>query len=186
MSVDWGRKRARELMRSSRVRTRTATLVFLAAFVTLASPVDAATVTVDGSFVRILAGPGEANQLTIAPGASAPDASVTVTDTGAPLAAGSGCAQTDAGVTCVTPVDAAIDVFAGDLDDSVTVAVPAGAFVDGGGGSDLIDVANGAGDSVWCSSGRDSVTAEVLDSLALGCERVDYGPAGFVGRVRWM
>lgn len=186
-------------MRSVRARTRAAALVLLAGFVTLASPAGAATVTVDGSFVRILAAPGEANQLTVAPTAASPGApgptpapagspasSLTVTDTGAPLTAGSGCAQTDAGVTCVTPVDAAIDVYAGDLDDSVTVAVPAGSFVDGGAGSDLIDVANGAGDSVWCSGGRDSVTAEVLDSLALGCERVDYGPAGFVGRVRWM
>ena len=161
-------------MRSVRARTRAAALVLLAGFMTLASPAGAATVTVDGSFVRILAAPGEANQLTVAPTAASPGApgptpapagspasSLTVTDTGAPLTAGSGCAQTDAGVTCVTPVDAAIDVYAGDLDDSVTVAVPAGSFVDGGAGSDLIDVANGA-----ASAGNCTLIAELRTVLS--------------------
>ena len=180
-------------MRSARVRTRAAavtlaTAVTLAAFVTLASPAGAATVTVEGSFLRIAAGPGESNRLTVAAAAPAPadPAPFAVTDSGAPLTAGSGCTQSDGGVTCVAPVDAAVDVFAGDRDDSVTIDTPAGAFVDAGSGRDVVDVANGAQDSVWCSSGRDSVTAEVLDSLDLRCESVDYGPAGSVGRLRWM
>jgi hypothetical protein len=163
-------------------------LATFAALVTLASPARAATVTVDGSFLTIAAAPGEANRLTVIAGPPPPAAaaSFTVTDSGSPLTAVSGCTQTDAGVTCVTPVDAAIDVFAGDRDDSVTIGASGGVFVDGGSGSDVIEVANAAGDSVWCSGGRDSVTADVLDSLDLGCERVDYGPAGSVGRLRWL
>jgi hypothetical protein len=175
-------------MRSARARTRAAavtavTLSTLAALVALASPARAATATVDGSFLRIAAAPGEANQLSVA---ADPSGSFVITDAGAPLTAGSGCTQSDVGVTCVAPVDAEIDVLAADRDDSVTVGVPGGAFVDAGAGHDVIDVANGVGDSVWCSSGRDSVTADVLDSLDLRCERVDYGPAGSVGRLRWM
>jgi hypothetical protein len=83
-------------------------------------------------------------------------------------------------------VDAAVDVFAGDRDDSVTIDSPAGAFVDAGPGHDVVDVANEVDDSVWCSSGRDSVIAETLDSLDRRCEQVDYGPPGSVGRVRWL
>jgi len=187
-------------MRSARARTRAAAVtlamgVALAALVTLASPAGAATVTVEGSFLHIAAGPGEANRLTVAafadpapaPADPAPAAaSFIVTDLGAPLVAGPGCAHSDIGVTCVAPVDAAVDVFAGDRDDSVTIDSPGGAFVDAGSGRDVVDVANEADDSVWCSSGRDSVTAEVLDSLDLRCERVDYGPPGWVGRLRWM
>jgi hypothetical protein len=153
-----------------------------------AGPAHAAGVFVDGSALRIAAAPGEANQLAItAPASSAPassaPASVAVTDAGAPLTPGPGCAPADIGVTCVTPPDPAIDVSAGDLDDSVTIAVPVGAFVDGGSGDDLIDVRNGVSDSVWCGRGHDSVTTEVLDFLDLGCERVDYGPAGSVGPI---
>jgi hypothetical protein len=171
-------------MRSAHARTRaTAVTAALAALVTLASPARAATVTVEGSFLRVAAAPGEANQLSVAADPSGP---FVITDAGAPVTAGSGCTQSDVGVTCVAPVDAAVDVFAGDRDDSVTIDTPAGAFVDAGSGRDVVDVANDADDSVWCSTGRDSVTAEVLDSLDLRCERVDYGPPGSVGRRRWM
>jgi hypothetical protein len=175
-------------------RRRTLALLVFAACVTLASPAGAATVTVDGSFVRITAARGEANMLTVAatadpaPAGTDPSsaASFVVTDPGAPLVAGPGCAQADVGVTCVAPVDAAVDVFAGDRDDSVTIDTATGAFVDAGPGHDVVDVADEADDSVWCSSGRDSVIAETLDSLDRRCEQVDYGPAGSVGRVRWL
>jgi hypothetical protein len=178
----------------ARLRRLSRGLLALAVFVTVASPAGAATVTVDGSSVRIVAGPGESNGVTVATAAapapptaeSSSAASVTVADLGAPLVAGSGCTQTDVGVTCVAPVGASIDVFAGDGDDSVTIDAAAGAFVDAGPGHDVVDVSNAVADSVWCSSGRDSVTAEVVDSLDLGCESVDYGPAGSIGRVRWM
>ena len=177
---------------AARLRSCAPALLAIAASVTLASPVGAATVTVDGSFVRVEAAPGEANQLVVAPAEPAspsPDpatAFFVVTDPGAPLVAGPGCAQTDIGVTCAAPLEAAVDVFAGDRDDSVTIDTPAGAFVDAGPGRDVVDVADEAADSVWCSSGRDSVIAEVLDSLDRRCEQVDYGPAGSVGRLRWL
>lgn len=173
---------------SGRARTLAATAAAFAAFVALASPAGAATVTFDGSFVRIEAAPGEANQLTVAAGTPTPAAaaSFAVTDAGAPLIAGSGCSRGDAGVMCATHVDAAVDVFTGDRDDSVTIDAPGGAFVDAGPGHDAIDVNNAVADSVWCSLGRDTVAAEPLDSLDLGCESVDYGPAGSVGRIRRM
>jgi hypothetical protein len=132
--------------------------------------------------VRIGAAPGERNQLTVSGHATDP-AALIVTDTGAPLTAGPGCAHTDVGVTCVTPADPEIDVSAGDHDDSVTISAPVGAFVDGGAGDDLIELPAGVSDSAWCGRGRDSVSGELLDFLDLACERVDYGPAGSVGRV---
>jgi hypothetical protein len=216
----------------------------LAAF---APPARAATVSVEGSVLRLTAAPGEANQLAVAsnpaapgptapgptapgptapgptapgptaPGPTAPGptsrgvASFVVTDAGAPLTAGPGCTKSDVGVTCVTPADPTIDVSAGDLDDSVTIGVPVAArveggdggdlvtgcdaadvlvggagadFADGGAGDDLIEVRDTLGDTAWCGSGRDSVSTEVLDFLDLACERVAYGPAGSVGRVR--
>jgi hypothetical protein len=178
-------RRAPARTRATAITLALAAFVTLAlpAFVTLASPAGAATVTVEGSFLRIAASPGEANQLSVV---ADPSGSFVISDAGAPLTASSGCTQGDGGVTCVTPVDAEIDVLAGDRDDSVTIDTPAGAFVDAGPGRDVVDVANEADDSVWCSSGRDSVTAEVLDSLDLRCESVDYGPPGSVGRLRWM
>jgi hypothetical protein len=135
-----------------RSRTPALTLVALAVF---AAPAGAATVSVDDSTLRVLAAPGELNQLTVR-GAS-------VKDTGAPLVAAAGCAPSPGGATC---------------------AASDGAFVGAGDGDDAVDVRNGTSDSVWCGRGRDSVAADVLDFLDLRCERVDYGPAGSVGRVK--
>jgi hypothetical protein len=140
--VDLGRSRAPAL-----------TLLALAA---LAAPAHAATASVEGSTLRVLAAPGEVNELTI--GAS------TVTDLGSPVTAGPGCAPAPNGATCLPTT---------------------GAFVDAGDGADAIDVRNGGSDSVWCGRGTDSVTAEGGDFLDLGCEEVDYGPPGTVGRVAW-
>jgi hypothetical protein len=162
-------------------RSRAPALILLA-FAAFVAPAEAATVSLDGSVLQVLAQPGEANQLSIS--ASVPG-STSVTDAGAPLTAGPGCVPTDTGVTCVTPEDPAIDVSASDLDDSVTVRAASPAFVDGGPGHDLVDVRNGLSDTAWCGRGRDSVSAEVLDFVDLGCERVDYGPAGGVGRLAW-
>jgi RTX calcium-binding nonapeptide repeat (4 copies) len=168
----------------------------------LAGPgAQAATVSVDGSALRVVAAPGEANQLAISGGGS-----LRVTDPGAPLAAGPGCASAaDGSAECAaplgTPALARIEVDAGDLDDwvSVQAGLPArllggdgddqligGAgsdFTDGGRGHDSIDLRDAAADSAWCGSGRDSVAAETLDALDLGCESVDYGPPGRVGRL---
>ena len=161
---------------------------FLLALATIvcAGPARAATVSVDGDFLRVVSQPGEANQLAVTPGTPTPlgTPSFAVMDTAAPLVAGPGCTQSEAGVTCVTPAKPAIEVLTGDGDDSVTIAATAGAFIDGGPGDDLIQIRNGVSDSAWCGRGRDSVIAEVPDFLDLGCERVDYGAPGSVGRIR--
>jgi hypothetical protein len=162
------------------MRSSLAALIVLLAF---PLPAQAATASFEGDVLFVLASPGEANVIAVGPGSTG---SLTVTDSGAPLTPGPGCSQTDIGVTCVTAGEPEIDVVAGDGDDSVTVSAPVGAFVDGGTGDDLIQLAPGVSDSVWCGRGRDSVTGEVLDFLDLGCERVDYGAAGAVGRLRWL
>jgi len=175
--MDLGRGRAPALKRGA------VGLIFLLAF---ASPASASTVSVDGDFLRVLSQPGETNALTVAPGTPTPAGTISfvVTDTAAPLVPGSGCAPSDLGVTCVTPAQPSIDVSAGDGDDSVTISATVGAFVDGGSGDDVIQIRNGVSDSAWCGRGRDSVIAEVSDFLDLGCERVDYGAPGSVGRIR--
>jgi hypothetical protein len=175
--MDLGRGRAPALRRGA------AALIFLLA---LASPARASTVSVEGTVVRIAAAPGEVNQLAVtsAGPTAAGSVSYSVVDPSAPLVPGPGCPQTDVGVTCVTPTQPAIEVSAGDRDDSVTIGATVGAFVDGGSGDDLIQIRNGVSDSAWCGRGHDTVVAEVPDFLDLGCERLDYGAAGSVGRIR--
>jgi len=141
-------------------RSRAPALTLLA-FAALAAPASAATVSTGDGVLEVLAAPGEANQLTIR--------SPTVTDAAAPVVAGPGCAPVPSGATCLPT---------------------AGAFVDAGDGDDAVDLRNGTSDSVWCGRGRDSVvadppTATAADFLDLGCEQVDYGPPGRVGRVAW-
>jgi hypothetical protein len=197
-------------------RLRAPALAVTAALLALAPAAEAATVSVEGDVVRVVAAPGEANALTAAAGLTA--ASMIVSDTGAPLLAGPGCATgADGSASCSAAVDggqlAAIDVDVGDLDDSVSVSAPVPAtllggegddritggdggdtllggggadFADGGRGDDSIDVGDGVADSAWCGRGFDSVRAETLDALDLGCESVDYGPPGRVGRVMRM
>ena len=180
----------------------------LAAFLSLsaATPALAATVSTEGDLLRVLAGPGAANDLVLA----TEGPTTVVMDAGAPLVPGPGCTQSELGVTCVTGGPPAIDVDAGDLDDSVTIhglaasrlaggdgddrltggdgpdALLGGTgadFADGGAGRDAIEVRDALSDSAWCGGGRDSVSAEVLDFLDTACERVDYGRAGAVGRL---
>jgi hypothetical protein len=169
-------------MRGS-VAPRAARLLALAllASIALPAPARAAFASVDSSFLRVAAAPGEANALTVS--AAGPTA-LTVVDTGAPLNAGQGCSPADVGVTCVIGPAPEMELSAGDGDDSVTIDAPVAAFVDGGAGDDLIRLPGGVSDSAWCGRGRDSVSGEVLDFVDLGCERVDYGPAGAVGRLR--
>jgi hypothetical protein len=188
--VDLGRERAPALTSRAGPQRASLALAATAAALTLAAPAQAATVSVEGNFLRILSASGETNALTVTETGGSftvteTGGSVTVTDAGAPLTAGPGCAPSDIGVTCVTPADPSIDVSASDGDDSVTVDAAAPAFVDGGPGDDLIDVQNGLSDTAWCGRGHDSVGADVLDFLDLGCEQVDYGPAGSVGRPAW-
>jgi len=183
-----------------------ATALAVVILLLFATPAGAATVSVDGSTLRVVAAPGESNQLSI--GADPGATSFYLTDAGATLTAGPGCTPADIGVTCVTPAEVTIDVQAGDLDDSVAVFGQAPAlldggegddrltggdagdtllagdgadFADGGDGDDVVEVRDRLGDEVWCGEGRDSVRGEVLDFLDSACERVDYGPAGSVG-----
>ena len=60
-----------------------------------------------------------------------------------------------------------------------------GDHADGGAGDDAILLRDKRLDTALCGDGRrDRVRAEVLDSLDLACERVDYGPAGRLTRLR--
>jgi hypothetical protein len=154
----------------------------LAAAGAIAPPASAATASMEGSVLRIAAAPGEANALSLT---SESSTSVHVVDTGTPLTPGPGCARTEeAGLTCATPAGATIEISAGDQDDSVTALTSMPSFIDAGAGDDLVDTRNGVSDSVWCADGLDAVTPEVLDFLDTGCESVDYGPPGAVGRTR--
>jgi hypothetical protein len=201
--VDLGRGRAPAL---SHCRTALAAVgAASVALLVLCAAAHAATVSVEGQVLRVIAAPGEANQLTVA--ARPTSFSFTVTDRGAPLTAGPGCTSAaDGSADCAAPATASavplagIEVDAGDLDDSVSVAaeLPArilggdgddtllggsGAdFADGGDGDDSIEVRDSVSDSAWCGAGRDSVRAETLDALDVACERVDYGAPGQVGR----
>ena len=185
--------------------------------------------SVDGSALRVVAAPGEANQLAVGGGGVASRDRPRRAAHGGP-----GCAAAADGSTeCAAPLAggpplARIEVDAGDLDDSVSIQaeLPArvlggdgndalsaatasavidggpgddrlqggdgddellggsgGDFADGGAGDDSIDLRDLVSDSAWCGAGRDSVTAETLDALDLGCESVDYGPPGRVGRL---
>ena len=168
----------------------------------------------EGDLLRVLAAPAEANALTVTAALTA--GSMVVADTGATLVAGPGCTLgADGSATCAAPIGsgqfAGIEVDAGDVDDSVSVAAsvpatilggdgddritggdgddslaggPGADFADGGRGDDSIDVRDGVSDSAWCARGFDSVRAETLDALDLACEGVDYGAPGTVGRVR--
>jgi hypothetical protein len=168
----------------------------------LAAPAaHAATVSVDGAVLHVVAAPGEYNDLTVADTAGG----LAVSDSGAPLTDGAGCvAGVCAGAT-------RIDADLGDGDDSVAVysALPAllrggpgydtlaggdgddridggtgGDSADGGAGNDLIVLRDRVTDTATCGAGRDTVRAEVLDQLDFACERVDYGAPGHAGVLR--
>jgi hypothetical protein len=75
------------------------------------------------------------------------------------------------------------DVLAGGSGVDLLLGELGADSADGGPGADSIEVRDRKTDSAWCGPGRDHVRAEVLDSLDLACERVDYGPPGRVGRL---
>jgi Ca2+-binding RTX toxin-like protein len=120
----------------------------------LAPAAQAATVSVEGDVVRVVAASGEANVMTLAAGLT--DASAVVSDAGAPLVAGPGCAPgADGRVSCSAAVDsghlAGIDVDAGDFDDSVSVSASMPATLVGGEGDDRIT--GGDGDDTLLGGG---------------------------------
>jgi RTX calcium-binding nonapeptide repeat (4 copies) len=193
-------------------RLRAPALAASVLLLTLAPAAQAAIVSVEGNVLRVAAAPGEANVLSVEPGLNAAAMIVTDSGAPLGAGPGctvgaDGTASCSAPVGGGSIVG--IEVDSGDLDDSVTVAaaVPAtilggegddritggdgddsllggaGAdFADGGRGDDSIDMRDGVSDSAWCGRGRDSAYAETLDALDLGCDSVDYGPSGQVGR----
>ena len=186
----------------------------LPALLVSAPPASAAIVSVEGPTLRVSTGPGEANVVTVTPEGLPGFAPVlAVSDAGVPPVPGAGClpALTPDRVTCGSGAIARIEMDLGDGDDSALVLAPLPArllggegddqltsnlgsdHLDGGSGSDYAEA--GAGDdyvlmrdrrvdSVLCGPGRDSVRAEVLDTLEFSCEAVDYGPPGRVGKLR--
>ena len=168
---------------------RVAALTFLC-FVLVVPAAPGATATVEGTTLRLTASPGELNLVVVRsvllPGA------VEVSDGGAPLVAGPGCAPEDWGLTC-SGVDA-VEADLGDGDDQLladelllsSISIAGGTGDDeltGSPGDDRIDGQEGR-DQIFCEGGLDTVRAEVLDELDFACERVDYGPPGNPGHLR--
>jgi hypothetical protein len=169
-------------------------------------------VGVEQQVLRVTAAPGELNALTVTTSFAGASMVVSDLGAPLSAGTGC-TATEDGSASCPTGASVPItniEVDAGDLDDSVAVVAPLPAvilggdgddrltggdgadtlvggggtdFVDGGAGEDAVDVRDGVSDSVWCDAGRDSVVAETLDALDRGCERVDYGPRGRVGRI---
>jgi Ca2+-binding RTX toxin-like protein len=129
---------------------------------------------VDGGVVRVASAPGEANVLTVAQGLT--EASMIVTDSGAPLSAGPGCSVgADGSASCSSGPAApfaSIDVDAGDLDDSVSVTAAVPATILGGEGDDRItggdgdDNLIGAGGADFADGGRGDDSIDLHDGVA--------------------
>jgi hypothetical protein len=178
----------------------------------LAPAAHAATASVEGDTLRVTAAPGETNALSVrlAPVPALPGV-VHAADAGAPLSPGAGCRPVIGGLECAGVVHLQADLGDGDdgatLDelalatvsvaggegDDTLIGSPGVDTLDGGNGRDSADGGPDADaivlgdrlpDSAVCGSGHDTVRAEVLDQLDVGCERVDYGPPGDVGRLR--
>jgi Ca2+-binding RTX toxin-like protein len=141
-------------------------LLAVLALACAAAPASAATVSVSGSLVAVVAQPGEANQLTVSTGAG----SVTVAEAGAaPLAVGAGCvAESLAVVTCLVlaPAAAAIDLGDGDDTPAVTGVLPA--TITDGEGADAV-TGGPAADVLVASPGADRYRG------GGGADTVDYG-----------
>jgi hypothetical protein len=194
-------------------RCRASALIAAAALLLLPGAAGAATLAVDPQGVlTIVAVAGERNAVEL-DGALPPHpaGSLTVLDSGAPLAidpSAGACAPFGDGAICPA---ATVRVELGDMDDSLasTLDTPlevkggsgddalfggAGPDVllgdsgadsaDGGEGDDVLELRDRRSDSALCGAGRDSVRAEVLDALDFECEVVDFGRAGRAGRVR--
>jgi Ca2+-binding RTX toxin-like protein len=123
-----------------------------------------------GFFFSYVADPGEANQVDI----NLTSETITVQDTGAVITAGEGCVSVDAHeVTCTIPLIDGLDVFLGDLGDSlVLTGVGQDWEVRGGGGNDTLQQAcsghcgflrGGPGNDVL--EGRGLVGGDGLDTL---------------------
>ena len=123
-------------MRSSLIAAACAAVALLA----LAPAANAAFVQVEGDALKVIAGPGETNVLTLHldPFAGVAD----VSDTGSPdtMAAGPRCAPTGApgAVSCESAGVARIEVYLGDGDDQATLQTIVPARLNGGDGNDVL------------------------------------------------
>jgi hypothetical protein len=161
------------------MRSRTSRAVLSAfAAIALAGPAEAATVSTDGYTLRVVAGPGEQNDVSIALDPTfLPPAVFTVRDAATQPLAGAGClASLEPGVvTCPSTGVVRAEADLGDGPDS---------FSDTSHLGDRVTMSDRALDSAFCGPGKDTIRAEVLDELDLSCEAVDYGPPGKVGKLR--
>src|SRR5215211_844777 len=108
----------------------------------IAPAAHAATVTVEGGALRVLASPGEVNGISV----PVPDYSkgtLTVSDISTPPTAAGPCSKAPGAtdVTCPGAGIGRLEVDAGDLDDAVTVNAPLPSTLRGGPGADALDFA---------------------------------------------
>jgi hypothetical protein len=129
---------------------------------------------VQGNRLVFVASPGESNELTIAPVASA----YHVADAGAPVRAGAGCHAKAGVVTCTLGGVAGVFVDLGDGSDSVRLAaltIPA--EVAAGPGDDLV-IAGSGDDVVLGGAGDDTVYGGDGSDLIYGGDGEDYLSGG--------
>jgi hypothetical protein len=117
------------------VRLAAAALTSLLLFALAPTTALAATVAVENEALRITATPGEHNAIAVAPSATG---ALAISDAGAPLTYGSGCAQQGATVVCTGATRLEVDL--GDGDDALSLSAPLPANVIGGDGNDQLTV----------------------------------------------
>lgn len=140
-------------------------LPWLLLFALLAPAAHAATATVENGALRLTANPGEHNVVTVAPSGTA----LAVSDAGAPLTPGAGCALQ--GVQLICAAAARLEADLGDGDDALTLAAPLPAAVDGGDGDDALTASSGA-DTLTGGDGDDALSG------GDGDDRIDGGTGG--------
>jgi len=133
-----------------------------------------------GGVFSYVAGPGQANNVTLTSG----DGVYTITDTGAstiaPATPSGLCtyATEPASATCPATSTNAIWINASDGSDSIMLdpSIEIGAKLFGGGGDDQITSRDSAPDQVTCGGGSsDAAIADALDFLFSDCEAIDDG-----------
>jgi Ca2+-binding RTX toxin-like protein len=126
----------------------------------------AATVESSDGTVVFTARPGEANDVTATTTRTASDFGVTVTDAGAPLAAGPGCEQLDEPSAVACPHARSLIVWAGNRDDHVLLNDRVGfgyTAMHGEQGNDSLNVSSSVGMSPLLDGGpgHDTLTARM-------------------------
>lgn len=161
----------------------------------LAAPAaQAANVSSDGTSVRIVAAPGEANQLQVtreSPFGVPP--TVTVRDSATPPTPAGPCARTldPAAVTCPAAAITRVEAQLGDLDDSLALTAPLPGRIGGGPGNDTLTggpladtltgdtgddqiIGNDGADAIDAGSGRDRAFGGTgADSIVMRDRKAD-------------